>query len=460
MKQLSVTKYLNPITILAFVIVLYVTRNAIPYLTSILLILLVVYQFFHFKYAVHSLVKCFKVFFPVFLLIFIELIAFCCTPFPLHPKSFFYLKNLTFISMFLFLFSSMIQNMDDFKHLLKQTGNFFVLFSILMALLGLWKFFYYPSLFSYYEAYRGYDYIWGSSPVSDYNFFALFLFNGLVFGLYKIVHGFEKIKYKTLFFLVLQIIIGAGIFSGSRRMMICLCIFFAGCFMLFIPPVFKKAFPNFASHKYLVIFLITSLLNFGIIYSFLTYFPLISEKAEKVVRIDSQKVNSNIYIVSRRVNSAVFFNMITPRSAVTGEKQLEILSLTESRQKLWDLGKSIYSNYSIPQKIYGRGFLFFKVIEEETKEFYYPHHLFLSILLFSGVLGMVAFLAVLFWACYIYLFHFKELWVIFALLLFNLLFGFFSFTEFFGASFYAILLIFPFYYQYLHKKIIQTSIAN
>ena len=463
MKPLSVTKYLNPITLLAFVIVLYVTRNAIPYLTSILLILLVAYQFFHFKYAVQSLVKSFKVFFPIFLLIVIELIAFCCTPFPLHPKSFFFIKNITFTLMFLFLISSIIQNMDDMKHLLKQMGNFFILFSILMSLLGLWKFFYYPSFFSYYEAYKGYSYTWGSSPVSDYNFFALFLFNGLIFGLYKLIYIPEKIRYKKLFFLMLQIIIMAGVFSASRRMILCLGVFFVGCFLLLIPRFFKKAFPNYTSHRYLVIFIFTSFLNFIVIYSFLTYFPIISEKAEKTLYINSEKVNSNIHIVSGRVNSAVFINLIKPRSAVMSDGSSTVLKpvpLTESRQKLWDIGKSIYSNYSIPQKIYGRGFLFFQIMEEETEHFYYPHHLFLSILLFSGILGMVVFLAVLFWACYIYLFHLKKLWILFALLILNFLFVFFSFTEFFGASFYVILLIFPFYYHYLHKKNIKTSISN
>ena len=202
-----------------------------------------------------------------------------------------------------------------------------------------------------------------------------------------------------------------------------------------------------------------SILNLGIIYSFLSYFPLISEKTQKTFFIDASKTNVNIASISIRINSVASFHLIKTHLPGEGQtsdlvnSQIEknIIPITSSRKNLWILGKKIYREYTIPQKIFGNGFTFFEVFKKETERFLYPHHLFLSVLLFSGILGLILYIAVLVWSSIIYLFHLKNLGILFFLFVINFTFGFFSFTEFFGATFYSILIVLPLLYRYLYK---------
>jgi len=469
-------KRLNSISFLAFLIVLYVSRNAIPYTIYPLIVLLLsftLYQFTKIKSAKQALIKGFKIFSPAIFLIIIELVALFCTvnPFKGYPLNF--LKEISFISIFMFLLSFHVQSKDDFKLLIQHIGKYFVLFSVIIALLGLWNFFYSPSFISSYYVDGILRFKWGTSLVSDYNFFSLFLFNGLIFGLYKILCTPAKIKYKVLFLIALQVIISAAILSGSRRLTICLGVFFIGSLLLLIPFIFKKVFFNRYAYKYFCLFLFLSIANLGVIYSFLSYFPLVSEKSEKIFFIDSKKVDVNILSVSTRINSAVSYYLIdihkkdkmlaieTDRkiTAVSGntaidssktEEKEEIVPLTSSRQNLWALGKGIYNEYTILQKIVGRGFTFLDIFQKETERCFYPHYLFLSILLFSGIAGLTIYIIILVSCSLIYLFHFKDLGVLFLLFVLNFTFGFFSFTDFFGATFYAFLIILPLLYVYLH----------
>jgi hypothetical protein len=137
----------------------------------------------------------------------------------------------------------------------------------------------------------------------------------------------------------------------------------------------------------------------------------------------------------------------------------EIVPLTSSRRGLWALGKKTYREYTIFHKIFGRGFTFLDVFQKETEIHFYPHYLFLSILLFSGIIGLVIYIIVLGCCSLIYLFHFKDLGVLFLLFLLNFTFGFFSFTDFFGATFYTLLIILPLLYIYYHVNILKTNDA-
>jgi len=450
-------KHINPISSLAFLIVLYVSRNAIPYAAYLLMVLLfsfTVYQLVNFNKIVQALKKTTKLFFPVILLIFIEIIALFGTVFPFHGRSIDIIKDIIFISVFLFLLSYNIQSKEDFRQFIEKIGKYFILFTVVVSLLGLWKFFYSPQIISYKYVDEIRCFKWGSSLVSDYNFFSLFLLNGLAFGLYAILHLPERIKYKTLFLLALQLIITTGVFSGSRRFLFCLGFFFIVSFLLLIPFMFKKIFSNRFTYKYLLRFLALSLLNLAIVYSFLSYFPLISEKAEKIFFIDAHKTSINIVSVSSRINSVASFRFIKVHSITKQLSDLnkkEIVSVTSSRKELWVLGGKIYREYTVLQKMFGKGFTFFEIFKKETGRFLYPHHLFLSVLLFSGILGLTIYIAVLLWSSMIYLFHLKNLKILFFLFVINFIFGFFSFTEFFGATFYSILMVLPLLYRYLYK---------
>jgi len=486
-------KNIQSIPFIAFLIVLYVARNAVPYAIYPLILLLLpftIYQFVNIKEAKQSFVRSVKIFSPVILLILIELVAIFCTVYPFKGLPLNFLKEISFISIFLFLLSYHIRSKDDFTLLIEKIAKYFILFSIVIAILGLWKFFYSPSFISYNNIDGNFHFKWGSSLMSDYNFFTLFLLNGLIFGLYTILQSPQKIKYKVLFLMLLQIVIFTGFLSGSRRFIFCVSIFFIVSLLLSIPYLFKKAFSNTSSYKYILLFLGLSLFNLGFTYSFLSYFPLITEKAEKIFFIEGKNTDTNIFNVSNRINSAVSYYLIdvhkkekveinkrvankkgdtistetVSAKTVSAEVDIaeEIIPLTSSRQKLWSLGKEIYQEYSIPQKIFGFGFTFMDIFQKETEKYFYPHYLFLSVLLFSGIIGLIIYIAILLWSSIIYLFHLKKLAVLFFLFVINFIFIFFSFTDFFGASFYAFLFIIPLLYGYLHKykKIIHRKIQK
>jgi len=476
-------KKFNSISFLALLIVLYVSRNAVPYAIYPLIGLLLpftFYQIINMKLAKQALIKSVKAFSPVILLILIELAAIFLTVYPFQNRPFEMLKEITFISIFMFLLSYHIQSKQDFKQLIQHIGNYFIVFSIIISVVGLWKFLYSPAFISYNYLGENRHFMWGSSIVSDYNFFSLFLFNGLVFGLYKILNSPAKIKYKVLFLIGLQVIISTAFLSGSRRLVFCMGVFSLVCLLLLIRPMFKKVFLNEITYKYHLLFCGFSICTLGILYSFLSYFPLVSEKTEQMLLIDSVQVNLNISTISTRINSAASYPLIkmgtevnadtinlavlsdTASIASLGMSSVsssditpaivpppEIESLTSSRKELWILGKEIYREYSTFHKIFGHGFAFLDIFKKETEQ-PYPHHLFLSILLFSGIIGLMLYIAILLCCSVVYLFHFKDLSVLFLLFIVNFMCGFFSFFDFLGASFYALLIIFPLLYVYLY----------
>ena len=147
-------KKLNPISFLAFLIVMYVARNAVPYIVYPLMVLLVpffLYQFANIKQTKQTIINCVKIFSPIVLLIVIELLAIFCfvNPFKALPLNF--LKEIAFISMFMFLITVYVQNKSDFKYFIQNISKFFILFSIIIAVVGLWKFFYAPTFLSYHK---------------------------------------------------------------------------------------------------------------------------------------------------------------------------------------------------------------------------------------------------------------------------------------------------------------------
>jgi len=456
-----IMKKVNPVSFLAFLIVLYVSRNAIPYIVYPFMVMLfsfTLFQIINYKNVKKTFKQTATIFFPVVFLIVIELIALFGSSFPILDKQIDILKDIIFISFFLFLLAQTIRSKDDFILLISKIGKYFVVFSIFVAILGIWKFFYSPTFLSYMTIDGIQRFKWGASLVSDYNYFSLFLLTGLIFGLHHLLSSPDKIKYKTLFLAALQLIIVVGVLAGSRRFYFCSGFFALVCLFLLIPYIFRKTFSNLSSYKYFVQFLGSSILTLGIIYAFLSYYPVVSEKVEKVTFYDADKTNINIVLVSSRINSVFSARVITTHAAAQDSKlksQIEkqqLISLTESRRDLWDLGKKIYKGYSAPKKIYGGGFSFMKTFKNETSKYKYPHHLFLSVLLFCGIAGLIIYLSVLIWSAIIYLLHLKKLYVFFFLFVLNFIFGFFSYTDFFGASFYAILFILPFLYRRLQCK--------
>ncbi|MDR0207234.1 MAG: hypothetical protein LBI45_08275 [Bacteroidales bacterium] len=454
-------KKIDPVSCLAFLIVTYVSRNAIPYIVYPFMVLLfsfTLFQIINCKNVKQVLLQTVTTFFPVVFLITIEIIALFSSSLPILDKQIDILKDIIFISFFLFLLTQTIRSKEDFTLLVVRIGKYFIIFSIIVAILGIWKFFYSPTFLSYMKIDGIQRFKWGSSLVSDYNYFSLFLLTGLIFGLHKLLGSQNKIKYKALFLTALQLIIVVGVLAGSRRFYFCSGFFVLVCLFLLIPYIFRKIFSNLSSYKCLVQFLGSSFLTLGIIYIFLSYYPVVSEKMEKISFNDADKTNINIVLVSSRINSAFSSRIITTHTAAQDSKlksQIEkqqLVLFTESRRDLWDLGIRIYKEYSVPKKIYGGDFSFMKTFKNETNKHKYPHHLFISVLLFCGIVGLIVYLSVLIWSAIIYLLHLKKLYVFFFLFVLNFIFGFFSYTDFFGASFYALLFLLPFLYMRLQDN--------
>ncbi|MGE0088156.1 MAG: hypothetical protein AB7S50_01615 [Bacteroidales bacterium] len=131
-------------------------------------------------------------------------------------------------------------------------------------------------------------------------------------------------------------------------------------------------------------------------------------------------------------------------------------SFTGPRVIRWKFAMQTYKEeYSWWQKIFGGGFDYTKKFAKEfnVKNGYdYPHNPFLSVLLYSGIIGLLAYLWVLYKAVYYYLKYRKEYWALFLCFVVTFYFSFFSGNNPFDPPVMGLFLVLPFFIHYVHQK--------
>ena len=127
------------------------------------------------------------------------------------------------------------------------------------------------------------------------------------------------------------------------------------------------------------------------------------------------------------------------------------------RAARWEFATQIFlKEYDWKQKIFGGGFNFlnwFGFYFENDKSFTdYPHNPFLSILLYSGLIGLLIYLIYLFKVIHFYIRYLKEYPVLFLFFIITFFFSFFSAGSPFDPPIMGFFVLLPFFLNLVHKK--------
>ena len=128
-----------------------------------------------------------------------------------------------------------------------------------------------------------------------------------------------------------------------------------------------------------------------------------------------------------------------------------------SRVMRWQFARVIFTKeYNWRQKIFGGGFNHinwygYYFLKDKTKSDW-PHNPFLSVLLYSGILGLMLYLFLLYKVFYYYIRYIKEYLLFFIFFLITFFFAFFSGGSPFDPPLMGFFVILPFFIHSVHKK--------
>lgn len=450
----------NVIGVLALLIVMYVARNAFPFMIyplSVCIGLMTLYALCTQRAIKQPFMDSVHIMYPLLILILIEIIAFLVTLPNFGRFQTNFLKEIVFAILFIYLFVTYIKNKEDLHQLFRYLFLFFFSFSVIISVLGILKFFYSPAFISKYQFYGQEMTIYGSSLVRDYNFFSLFLFNGLVLGTFYLLRN-DKIRHPGWFIFALVVIMSATMLAGSRRLDMSALILVLMLFMLIVAPKLYAKFFNPAQRKTLVVYFLCIALDWALIFTmFMVYPRLESHPVATALGFKTEELNQSVHFVGHRFNSMVGSNIIatTPKAGKGFE------DLTETRRSKWGEAADIYLyEYSPLYKITGKGFRYLQDFQNTNREYNHPHFQLLSILLYSGIIGCLIYIAFIVYIFVLYFKYLKPLSDYFFLFVINLLFGIFSFTDAIGATFFIFTLMIPLAYHYFTKKELQVQPAK
>lgn len=128
-----------------------------------------------------------------------------------------------------------------------------------------------------------------------------------------------------------------------------------------------------------------------------------------------------------------------------------------ARLDRWKFAWQIFTKeYTWPKKIFGGGFDYlnwygYYFLGDKTKSDW-PHNPFLSVLLYSGILGLGLYLLLLFKVFNLYLKYLKEYYILFIFFLISFFFSFFSANNPFDPPVMGFFVMLPFFIHYVHVK--------
>ena len=116
----------------------------------------------------------------------------------------------------------------------------------------------------------------------------------------------------------------------------------------------------------------------------------------------------------------------------------------------------IEKEYNLKQKIFGNGFNFlnwygYYFYNDKTKSDW-PHNPLLSVLLYSGVIGLILYLFLLYRVLAVYIKYIKQYYILFLFFGITFFFSFFSAGNPFDPPVMGFFVMLPFFIDYIHKK--------
>jgi len=128
-----------------------------------------------------------------------------------------------------------------------------------------------------------------------------------------------------------------------------------------------------------------------------------------------------------------------------------------ARTMRWQFAWEIYTKeYNWKQKIFGGGFNFLNwyglYFLGDKKASDYPHNPFLYILLYSGIVGLILYILLLFKGFYYYIKYIKVSYLFFIFFLITFFFSFFSAGSPFDPPIMGFFIMLPFFVHSIHKR--------
>lgn len=133
------------------------------------------------------------------------------------------------------------------------------------------------------------------------------------------------------------------------------------------------------------------------------------------------------------------------------------LNFMSDRVKRWKLALQIFKyEFSYSEKLIGGGFNFLnwygKIFIKDKTASDWPHNPFLSILLYSGIVGLLLYLILLYKVFHYYIKYRKEYFIFFIFFLITFFFSFFSGSSPFDPPIMGFFIMLPFFIHSIHKR--------
>ena len=316
--------------------------------------------------------------------------------------------------------------------------------------------------------------IFGTSLVSDYNFFSLFLINAIILNLYEIFTHKEKKHWIAMVFAI-AIMFWVALLSTSKRGMFMILLLYA---ILLVPatiPCVHKMLFKAQTYFRNLLFVVSATIILMLSYCHITTFQSSEQKIANALSFDTA------YIEGSNITSGYRFNIIFGKDLIKikpkntkydssqensyNENILKNIEgtgkLVESRKIYWKISLETLHKYSIFQIIIGTGYKYLQdFYNHEYNLAGHPHFQPFAIILMSGIIGFVLWLALISYVTYIYVKNIRKDYSLAYLFAVNFTFGLFSFSNFFGASFLLFLIIIPYMYNYFERREKETGNAN
>ncbi|MCX6254223.1 MAG: O-antigen ligase family protein, partial [Bacteroidia bacterium] len=131
-------------------------------------------------------------------------------------------------------------------------------------------------------------------------------------------------------------------------------------------------------------------------------------------------------------------------------------SFIDPRISRWEFAVQIFlKEYNWKQKIFGGGFNFLNwygyYFDKEKTRSDYPHNPFLSILLYSGIFGLILYIIFMFKVFFYYTIYFKEYKILSVFFIITFFFSFFSSGSPFDPPMMGFFVILPFFIHSIHR---------
>lgn len=272
--------------------------------------------------------------------------------------------NIVWWLTFSFILNSILENKNDFYLFRLHLFRWVFVLTFIGSIVGIYKFYQLTNGIVWksmiFIGDKGFEtFIPGTSLNADYNIYSFGIFFGILSGWY--LYLIEKVNRNKVFISIAMLIMNASALLSSSRRGFVVGLILLGLFMIIN---LKKRFTTKQEGK-------KNALPWLSILTILFVFIFVTK-----ISIDTVSNNSNeIKQVVDRINTVGEIN----------ERE------QDTRTPRWEYAFNLFLEHNIPQQLFGKGFYYIELIGNQFGEAKYdhPHNVYISALLYSGVVGLI-----------------------------------------------------------------------